>query len=175
MTLRPSALAAHTEIESVSLHRQWSCDTSRIMGHRRTSCGVLGRTRTCMRRFRKPVPSPFGHEDMARGRGDVRGSHPPETDSQSALVTRRATSPCGTPDRNRTDTFRLKGGDPEPLDDGGKSVDRPSEEAVRCARSVDECPFQRASAAWRRARELGAAGWIRTNLLVGSLRTDDRI
>lgn len=33
----------------------------------------------------------------------------------------------GAPDRNRTDTFRLKGGDPEPLDDG--SGDVPFEQA----------------------------------------------
>ena len=39
---------------------------------------VPGRTRTCIDRFRKPAPRPFGHEDIrAEARGDVRGSHPP--------------------------------------------------------------------------------------------------
>lgn len=89
------------------------------------------------------------HSARPRGhRGDVRGSHPPETDSQSALVTRRATSPCmrtcGTPGRNRTDTVRLKGGDPEPLDDGGRRARSPEgrfgataeESGSRCAASL---------------------------------------
>jgi hypothetical protein len=31
MTLQPVS-AAHTEIESVSVHGQWTCDASRIMG-----------------------------------------------------------------------------------------------------------------------------------------------
>src|SRR5262249_35128973 len=45
----------------------------------------------------------------------------------SSFAAMRFMGPCdrrGTPDRNRTDTFRLKGGDPEPLDDGSVSRSR---------------------------------------------------
>ena len=46
-------------------------------------------------RFRKPPPiRSASRTSSGLLRGDVRGSHPPETDSQSALVTRPATPPC---------------------------------------------------------------------------------
>lgn len=62
-------LAPRTGIEPVSPHRQWGCDASRITRHSWSFRGVLGRTCTCIDRFRKPAPALFGHEDSASPAG----------------------------------------------------------------------------------------------------------
>jgi hypothetical protein len=59
--------APRTGVEPVSLRRQRSCDTRRITRHcvpgsPRHAC-VPQAGRTCMTRFRKPAPLPFGHGD----------------------------------------------------------------------------------------------------------------
>ena len=73
---------------------------------------------------------PRGH------RGGVRGSHPSETDSQSALVTRRATPPCvrnvrhprSESNRHRPLERRRSG----PLDDGGRRGRRGRSSSPEC-------------------------------------------
>lgn len=94
--------APRTGVEPVSLHRQWSCDAGRITRHSsfrsRRSIRVPGRNRTCVARFRKPVPFHSATRTDRIGRVDDpvvwrTGIAPASADSQSALVTRRVTPP----------------------------------------------------------------------------------
>lgn len=95
MTLRPKngdSLAAFAERLVRELNPSHSVDSGAAtpVASRGIILRVPGRTRTCIVRFRKPTPLPFGHEDR-RG-GDVRESNPsPSVHSRPSSQTSNVT------------------------------------------------------------------------------------